>query len=551
MLDISQKIDLAKLPSAEGAAFDSHADEHEARCLEGTRTDLLLKVSHWADAPDGKLIFWLNGMAGTGKSTISRTVAQDLADKGQLAASFFFKRGEAHRGDATRFFTTIAAQLASRFPVLVPHIKEAVDSDPEISKKVMTQQFEKLVLQPLSQTKGSSLPEVSKIIVIDALDECEREQDIRTILRLLTRVKELQPSILRFFVTSRPERPPRLGFRAMSEGNYEDLILEEVAPLSIEHDISVFLEHEFAKIRDDYNNTSQEPPPLPADWPGPQKIRTLLSTALPLFISAATTCLFIKDPRFDPRDRLDKVLTYQTSSHASKFDKTYLPVLDQLLANLTETEKESVLTDFKLLVGSIILFAQPLPKASISNLLGTTESTVHRILDWLHSVLSVPSNRDSPVRLLHLSFRDFLVDPEKREGPFWIDEKEQHRTLAAKCLELLQRSDRLKTNICSLPSPGTWRADVDSQTITSCLSPELQYACCYWVYHLREGGARLSDDGQVHRFLKEHFLQWVESLCLLARISDSVTMILELQELLEASTGRRMLLTAPLIKILG
>jgi shikimate kinase len=43
--------------------------------------------------PSQKSIFWLKGMAGTGKSTISWTVAESLKNTNYLGASFFFKRG--------------------------------------------------------------------------------------------------------------------------------------------------------------------------------------------------------------------------------------------------------------------------------------------------------------------------------------------------------------------------------------------------------------------------------------------------------------------------
>lgn len=64
------------LPVAKGAAFNSHLEEHSPKCLPNTRTELLQHIRDWARSADGKPIFWLSGMAGTGKSTIARTIAQ-------------------------------------------------------------------------------------------------------------------------------------------------------------------------------------------------------------------------------------------------------------------------------------------------------------------------------------------------------------------------------------------------------------------------------------------------------------------------------------------
>jgi len=155
-------------------------------------------------------------MAGTGKSTVSRTVAQSLADKGQLGASFFFKRGEGDRGNASRFFTTISAQLVTKMPTLAPCIMKAIDADPAVPGKVLKEQFDKLILGPLSEANLASAQSSRQVIVIDALDECEREQDIRTILHLLSQAKDVRPVCLRIFVTSRPELPIRCGFKKMS-----------------------------------------------------------------------------------------------------------------------------------------------------------------------------------------------------------------------------------------------------------------------------------------------------------------------------------------------
>ncbi|RYP71480.1 hypothetical protein DL770_008121 [Monosporascus sp. CRB-9-2] len=65
---------IRSLPVAPEAAFDSHTEEHNARCHPDTRAELLRQIRGWADDPQPECIFWLNGRAGTGKSTISRTL---------------------------------------------------------------------------------------------------------------------------------------------------------------------------------------------------------------------------------------------------------------------------------------------------------------------------------------------------------------------------------------------------------------------------------------------------------------------------------------------
>lgn len=307
VLKIDQKPDLSKLPTAGDAAFDSHADEHDARCLPGTRVELLENIKKWAAAPHSQSIFWLNGVAGTGKSTISRTVAQSFADNGVLSASFFFKRGERDRGNAALLFTTIAARLAN-IPSLATQIRDAIDADPDLPRKALKEQFEHLIIKPLGNFEGGPISPKTIVFVIDALDECERDDDVRVIIRLLSQARTLSSVRLRTFVTSRPELPIRLGFSNI-KGKYQDLVLHKIPKPTIEHDIAVFMKYKLKEIRDQYNGLSSSDRQLPSNWPDIEAIRTLVQMAVPLFIFAATICLFIKD---DPASRLNEVLNYHS-----------------------------------------------------------------------------------------------------------------------------------------------------------------------------------------------------------------------------------------------
>jgi hypothetical protein len=145
----------------------------------------------------------------------------------------------------------------------------------------------------------------------------------------------------------------------------------------------------------------------------------LVEIAIPLFIFAATVCRFVADERWDPQEQLENVLKYQIASQASNLDRTYQPILDRLLTDLTITRKDALIREFQLVVGSVILLANPLSSLALSNLLGVSESTVDRRLDSLYSIFNIPPDNRAPVRMLHLSIREFLVDPEKQgQSPF-------------------------------------------------------------------------------------------------------------------------------------
>jgi hypothetical protein len=123
--------------------------------------------------------------------------------------------------------------------------------------------------------------------------------------------------------------------------------------------------------------------------------------------------------------------------------------LDQLLIGQDEIEKEKLTTEFREVVGVIVLLANPLSVVALGRLLHIPADGISYGLDLLHSVLSVPTNQAHPVRLLHLSFRDFLLDPQKRgKSPFWVDERKTHNKIASKCLKLL--SNYLKKDICNI-----------------------------------------------------------------------------------------------------
>ena len=104
----------------------------------------------------------------------------------------------------------------------------------------MQDQWKRLIFQPLSDLTPESRS-VPFVFVIDALDECEHEKDVKLILGLLTQAKDLSNVRLRVLITSRPESHIRSGFSDASL--YEHLDLHKVPSSTIEHDIRAFFEY--------------------------------------------------------------------------------------------------------------------------------------------------------------------------------------------------------------------------------------------------------------------------------------------------------------------
>ena len=133
----------------------------------------------WSRKADGKDIFWLNGMAGTGKSTIALTIADQIASCNRLGASFFFSRNEGDLANGRKFFTGLTSQLASNaklanelacLKALKHYIHEAIAKYPLIDQKHLREQWKKLLFEPLYKLKSSSLQAPVLVFVIDALD---------------------------------------------------------------------------------------------------------------------------------------------------------------------------------------------------------------------------------------------------------------------------------------------------------------------------------------------------------------------------------------------
>ena len=427
---------------------------------------------HWAQNTQDQPVYWLNGLAGTGKSTIAQTFSEIASNHGILGASFFCSRDYLDRKVLKNIFPTLGYQLACRYSQFRDHLVKVIKQDPCVAHNSLISQLKDLLVDPLSSTG------ISCVIVIDALDECVDDQPASAILSVLGRLVSKLP-LVKFFITGRPEPRIRSGFRLpLLEPFTQIFLLHEVDPTSIGGDIRLYLTEKLTSIAKRRSGLD-----LPEAWPSDKDITALVKKSSGLFIFASTVARFIESEYHEPRERLRLIVSkIDDTSHegASGIDSLYSQTLCDAFLGIDE---ESVFVDLKRILSAVVLALNPLSRDGLVQLLNISSTVISTRLRHLHSVLLVPADGAKEIRVFHKSFPDFLQDPERcRDSKFHIHSKTRHGDMALSCLDLVVK---LKRNPCALP-PFAMNNDVPDcqQLLRDKLGSGLLYACKYWSTHL-------------------------------------------------------------------
>ncbi|KAJ7824855.1 hypothetical protein B0H13DRAFT_1736937 [Mycena leptocephala] len=495
----------------------------EARgCMAGTREKILAGLEAWAFDESSSRVYWLVGMAGTGKSTISHTFCEILDYKNMLGASFFCSR----TGEKTRNAGVIIPAVAYSLARVSPHIKsevlKAITEDPALAESNynnMNEQFSKLVSQPIRMSVDPDV-KIYKVVVIDALDETEGRKAASLIEVILNSASGIP---LKFFIASRDEGPIRKAFHRVPAAKRGDAFyLHEVEKEIVGEDIEKYVKKSLADML--------ETDGVPSDaWPSQDDLSILLLSCGTLFIYAATIMRYIDDENGNYRDRLSAIIHSSGRSSSrlqtAEIDYLYGQILERACdPRLNEPPEVKRMTQTL----ATIVFAQtPLSIQAITSLLGMDVSPS---LSAMKSLIHVPSanHKMTTVTVFHASFAEFVTDTTRCSGercPSFhaLAASEEHATLALRCLELMIRS--LKRNICGVPEALTVsrRDRTNSQHDTTKIPEALRYACLYWALHFSKGQDPRQDVLDALRtFLQNHLLHWMECLSILGELQTSL-----------------------------
>ena len=434
---------------ADGAMHNSAERSDAPKCHAETRgavqQDILSWMSHGdRDAHPTKLML-LTGPAGSGKTAIAGSIAEECERLGMLAASFFFSSHGAQGAESgynTRrtkrcFVSTLAYQIVQHRRLaegVGRRVLHEIVRDPKIFKKRLEDQLEALILRPLREADPGESERWPRAIVIDGLDECDveeyldrepisglqrsKEDDHLEILALLLRAAQDPAFPFRILIASRPERVIRSFFATAPACNLTSRLLLDQR-YDPDADITLYLKAKFAELSRMYNLW---------DWPSEAIIKILVARASGQFVYAVTAIRFIEGrasrtgrrASVDPPCRLDCVLNLRPADDG----ETPFAPLDALYTCIIRTSPNPIMSvkwirliDSKLRGHPAVFVRQLLESApgEAEALLGTPMASL------IHSPQSPPDETTgdtdlSPYHFYHKSLADFLDNPERCKG---------------------------------------------------------------------------------------------------------------------------------------
>ena len=487
-------------------------------CTAETREAILADLKLWVEDPNGAKVYWMDGMAGTGKTTILYSLCKWLEEIGQLGGSFCCSRGLSSCRDVNNIVPTIADQLAQYSPAFRAALCRVLQEDPKAGAKDVRSQFQKLVQQPMQEVKGAMPGGV--VVAIDALDECEDGYAVQLFLRTLVDLAADLP--IKFFITSRPE--PVIRDEMLRPGHSPSVLhLHEIEKSIVEADIKKYLEEALR---------SMSPPLASLD-----EVDQLSKRAGKLFIYAATAVRYIypkgRKISVDTRDRLQKVLgAASRSKQHAELDGLYTGVLSAALDGQQLEDEE--IHRIRITLWTAVCAKEPMTAQTLASLVGLSEGQVQVSLEPLRSVLHVPEGVDEQVSTLHASFADYMFD-QRRSQMFHCNQSLHNGRIANGCFNVMK--NQLRFNICKLESSFVFDKDVPdlANRKKMFISCGLSYACRYWSEHLVQGGMSDMVHEKLENFLRHQLLFWMEVLNLEQRIDLGAKILLHVRKSLKVN----------------
>ena len=383
-------------------------------CLDGTRNRVLEEIRRWVEDESSPVVYWLDGLIGTGKTAIARTVVKELYEDHRVVVSFFCSRQEADLSNPKLIIPTLAIQMAHALKQTNPELSSEVGwlfyNDVEfafVHKSFDSQMSDFIGL------KRTGAPDTKVVIVIDGLGECEDDDLVSQFLSALVKSEsEIRQYNLKFFITSHPlvwkSRQAFLRLRGVA--TVAPFALHEVEPEEMQLFLKRgLLEHELT-----------------------QSELNMLSEHVGGFFPYATQAVnFIRNESKPPREQLYLLLTSRKKIY---LDSLYVPIFEEVI---WRGESLELIERICSVLGTVSLAMCPISPSTIAWLLNLDVVQVRGCLNACKTLFILQGNE--PVRPVHHSLTDLLTNRRlhSTDERFRVDLPALHKKLLIGCMRLM------------------------------------------------------------------------------------------------------------------
>ncbi|THU86869.1 WD40 repeat-like protein [Dendrothele bispora CBS 962.96] len=450
---------MRELQSSKQAPHDVGPDK--TPCTDGTRVAILNEIMDWVQdsSSNASLGYWMCGMAGTGKSTIAKSLCLMLEEQQLLAGSFFCSRQIPECREYHHIIPTIAYQLAYYSCTFGKTLEKVLEEDQNIALKEPSFQVKKLLIQPWEAVKktgrfeGHTWKNVSSHLEIDS--------------------------------------------QVANSGKVKIFYLHNVEKNLVQDDIKKFLQDELQNVTD-------------------EQIQILVNSSGKLFIYAATIVKYVTGTDVYGQKRLNDVLKLAQDPHAMDYqgiDQLYKEILKKTMLGQRESERQMSLK----IVHTVVSTATPVTCKIISQLVDCSVEVANGTIQGLQSVLYI-NKEDEKVYTFHASFPDYIFSAERNKENH-CDQLVHQVLLEKACLGIMEQ--KLCFNMCNLPSSLLLDKEVEGieARIAKNIPGELEYCCFFWAYHLGKCTVDEAMISMLETFIQKKMIFWIEAMFLLDKLS--------------------------------
>jgi hypothetical protein len=443
-------------------------------------------------------LLWIKGHAGTGKTMLLIGIIRELSDQSSKLApslSYFFCQGTGDKtlSNATAILRSLIWLLLFQQPQLISHLQSKYEyRGPSIFN-------DRNAFGALSDAFQSMLkdPQLSRTyLIVDALDECG--QGLVELVELISSSLTLSDKV-KWLVSSRPE------VKLKNADTVESLV--ELDSQNLEDPVNAYINYKLSALKgkDGYDDATLA-----------EVSNEIRQRSMNTFLWVA---LVFKE--------LDSVDGWDAISIITRMPRGLSELYDHMMTRIEDGNTENQQRCKHVLVAALLTY-RPLSLSELAILAGLLPRiNPEAIVKKCGSFLTI---KEDTVYLIHQSAKDYLemnyLSRLQQGGPV-----QGHMDFSRRSIDAMSK---LKKNIYALPHPGSKLKDITVPTPDPLKG--LRYCCIYWIQHLQNSEARRYDNDQVHEFIRNHLLHWLEALSWMGKISEGIYGVTMLESIIAVSS---------------